>query len=74
MGFGCVHGGWRPMCGVTRRLGWLGAVVGLTLIRLLPLGVLAPLVSGAVRLSRHSVVRHQSNRGGRARHAPSYAN
>jgi len=54
MGFGRMRGGWCPMCGGTGRLGWLGAVVGLSLACLLPLGLLAILVFGAVFLARNA--------------------
>jgi hypothetical protein len=54
MGVGGMRGEWCPMCGGSGRLGWLGAVVGLTLTCLLPLGLLALLVVGAVLLARNT--------------------
>lgn len=51
---GRMWGGWCPWCGGTGRLGmgWLGAIIGLTLICLLPLGLVASLVVAAVWLMR----------------------
>jgi hypothetical protein len=54
MGFGGMRGGWCPMCGGTGRLGWLGGIIGLTLTCLLPLGVLALVVVGALWLARNT--------------------
>jgi hypothetical protein len=55
MGPGGMRGGWCPWCGTTGPvgIGWLVIILGLTLACLLPLGLLALLVVGAIWLSRN---------------------
>jgi hypothetical protein len=54
MGPGGMRGGWCPWCGGTERLGigWLGAILGLSVACLLPLVLFALVFVGVVLLMR----------------------
>lgn len=56
MGPGGMGGGWCPWCGGTGRLGGglLSTILGLTIVCLLPLGVLVLLILGGVWLARNT--------------------